>query len=90
MSDIDTGDVVTHCPSGEEWLVAYVQGEHLIPCGWPLSRARVADCVLTRKATPEQRDELLREMAAMRTPDARGEYARRAIGTAAAMCKGAG
>ena len=83
MNDIDTGDVVTHCPSGEEWLVAYVDGDHLTACGWPLTRARVSDCVLTRKATTEQRDELLHHMAAISTNDARRDYARRALGLAA-------
>ncbi len=80
MSDIDTADVVTHCPSGEEWLVAYVDGDRLAWCGWPAGTAARADCVLTRKATPEQRDELLHHMASMSDDDPRRRYARRALG----------
>ena len=83
MNEIDTGDVVTHCPSGEEWLVAYVDGERLAWCGWPSGTALRSDCVLTRKATQEQRDELLEHMAAMDIDDPRRRYARVVLGLAA-------
>lgn len=65
---IDTADAVLHRPSGEKWLVAVVKSENdeLIPCGWPLSFARLSDCELVRAATDEQRMKLLREMAEMR------------------------
>lgn len=63
---IDTADAVLHRPTGETWLVAVVDGEHLIPCGWPLSRAQLPDCDLLRAATDEQRVKLLHEMADMR------------------------
>ena len=32
---IDTGDTVKHGPTGETWVVAYVQGDRLAWCGWP-------------------------------------------------------
>lgn len=60
---IDTGDHVFHTPSNETWLVAYVEGKYLIPCGWPACFAKISDCVLTKKATPYERNNLLREMA---------------------------
>lgn len=65
MSDIDTGDSVKHGPTGETWLVAYVQGDRLAWCGWPPGEARLSDCTLIQKATPEARDKLLKEMADM-------------------------
>lgn len=80
MNEIDTGDVVTHRPTGEEWLVAYVDGDRLAWCGWPAGEAALADCVLTRKATPEQRDELLRQMASINAPDPRRSHARSTLG----------
>jgi len=74
---IDTGDAVKHGPTGETWLVAYVEGDRLAWCGWPEGFADLADCTLTRKATPEQRIKLLREMAADgRTQDRRYRVAR--------------
>lgn len=62
-SEIDTGDAVFHAPSKETWLVGFVEGEYLYPCGWPETCAKLSDCTLTRKATPEQRQKLLEEMA---------------------------
>lgn len=75
MPDIDTGDVVRHGPTGEEWIVACVQGDRLSWCGWPEGMAALADCTLVRKATPEDRDKLLREMAAIGGSDHRQRYA---------------
>jgi hypothetical protein len=82
VSDIDTGDSVLHGPSGETWLVAYVQGDRLAWCGWPEGEARLSDCTLVRKATPEGRNELLHRMADMNADDARRRYARTALGLA--------
>lgn len=74
---IDTGDSVFHAPSGETWLVACVRGDRLSWCGWPEGTADLKDCTLKRKATPEERDKLLREMADMRNDeDHRARYAR--------------
>lgn len=76
--DIDTADVVLHGPSGEAWVVAYVKGDRLAWCGWPEGEAMLADCTLTEKATPEQRETLLRAMAD--SPDDRlSRYARQRL-----------
>jgi len=64
MEAIDTGDAVRHGPTGETWLVARVDGDRLAWVGWPPGWANLADCTLTRKATPVQREKLLRELAA--------------------------
>jgi hypothetical protein len=75
--EIDTGDVVLHKPSGEQWLVAFVEGDMLCACGWPESLAPLADCTLVTRATPEARISLLHEMA--RSSGARASYANRAL-----------
>lgn len=63
MSEIDTGDVVRHEPTGEDWVVAQVQGDKLSWFGWPPGWAALSDCTLVRKASEEDRlrhlDELL-------------------------------
>ena len=73
---IDTADVVKHAPSGEEWVVACVRGDRLSWCGWPEGTAALADCTLVRKATPDQRQLLLQDMAASSSGDHRARYAR--------------
>ena len=75
--DIDTADHVYHAPSGECWVVAYVRGDKLAWCGWPQGEADLADCTLTKKATPAERDKILHQMAgAMCGSDMRAAYAR--------------
>lgn len=76
--NIDTADHVLHGPSGETWVVAYVEGDSLAWCGWPEGKAKLTDCTLTKKATPEQRDKLLLEMADC-TNDQRGRHARQRL-----------
>jgi hypothetical protein len=68
---IEIADTVRHGPSGEEWLVARVDGEHLWPCGWPESRARLADCTLIEKATPIERVRLRKQLAELPISDPR-------------------
>lgn len=80
---IDTGDSVFHKPTGETWLVAFVEDGRLSWCGWPEGWANLSDCELTQKATEEQRDKLLRKMAAMPYPeDSRCRYAQRRLANA--------
>ncbi len=79
MRDIDTGDTVLHQPTGETWTVACVEGGRLSWCGWPEGTADLADCELTAKATPEQRDETLRQLAATGGDDHRQRYAARRL-----------
>lgn len=80
ISDIDTADHVRHAPSNEDWFVAYVRGDRLAWCGWPEGEASLADCTLLKKATPEERDELLRVMASGTESDLRTTYARHRLG----------
>lgn len=72
---MDTADIVLHKPTGERWVVAYVQGERLSWCGWPEGTALVADCELVTPARPDERLELLRRLAAMQGMDSRRTYA---------------
>lgn len=74
---IDTGDHVLHRPTGEKWVVAFVEGDVLFWCGWPEGCAALTDCELVRKASPEQRRALLIDMQG--TQGLRGAYARRAL-----------
>jgi hypothetical protein len=75
--EIDTGDVVRHGPTGERWIVAYVQDGRIAWFGWPPGEASAEDCVLITKATPEAREKYLRTLADMRDhEDARCRYAR--------------
>ncbi len=78
--EIDTGDSVKHGPTGETWLVAYVRGDRLAWVGWPPGEASLEHCQLVEKATPEYRDKLLRDMAAMKSDDARQRYAAARLG----------
>lgn len=75
MNKIDTGDTVLHTPTGEEWMVACVQGSELSWCGWPEGRAALDDCKLVKKATPGERDSLLADLANMKGGDHRQRYA---------------
>ena len=86
-TDIDTADSVQHAPTGETWVVAYVEGARLAWCGWPEGEAKLADCTLTKKATPEQRDKLLLELA-LSTNDRRGRYARQRLGSNVCLANG--
>src|SRR5437879_1625294 len=65
IEPIDTGDVVYHAPTKEKWVVALVRGDNLSWAGWPEGSAKLSDCTLIEKATPEAREKLLREMAGM-------------------------
>ena len=60
---IDTGGHVYHEPTGEEWLVARVDGSKLAWCGWPQGWGNVSDCTLIKNATADQRLNLLRQLA---------------------------
>lgn len=81
---IDTADIVRHEPSGEEWVVACVNGEYLSWAGWPEGRAKLADCTLVRKATPEKRELLLQDLARINGSDHRCTHARAVLAAAQA------
>lgn len=77
---IDTGDRVFHRPTRETWLVALADGDRVYWCGWPYGTAEMGDCLLTYKATPVERHELLLELAKMNDPgDRRCRHARRVL-----------
>lgn len=45
-------DVVRHRPTGECWVVASVTDDgHFFACGWPETRARVADADLVKASS---------------------------------------
>lgn len=73
---IDTADTVLHKPTGETWTVALVDGDRLSWVGWPEGWAMLCDCELREKATAEERQRLLREMALIRENDHRKRYAK--------------
>ena len=78
---IDTGDTVKHLPSGETWVVACVHENNLSPVGLLQVWAELSDCVLIKKATAQQKQDLLIQMAAMRnTEDYRCRYAKHVLG----------
>ena len=68
------GDHVYHRPTGEDWLVAYVDGNYLAPCGWPPGEAKVADCTVVYRCTDEEHVSLLEDCAKL--TDKRGDKAR--------------
>lgn len=75
MSDIDTGDVVLHAPTQEQWTVAFVHGDRLSWCGWPEGTVPVSECSLVERASPETRRSLLLQLASMRGYDSRKQHA---------------
>lgn len=77
---IDTGDIVKHGPTGEEWTVAYVRDGRLAWCGFPEGTARLEDCTLVKAATDEERIALLKQMADMLSNDSRCTFARWRLG----------
>jgi hypothetical protein len=58
------GDIVLHRPTGERWVVAYVDGDYLAWCGWPEGEARVADCDLVEAVSDAKHREWLERIAA--------------------------
>ena len=71
-----TADVVFHKPTGERWVVAFVQNGKLFWCGWPLGCADLSNCTIVKKATDEEYEKLLKEMANMNdNRDPRYQYA---------------
>lgn len=61
------GDVVKHEPTGEEWVVAYEDGEYMAWCGWPDGQARVADCTVVKACTDEEHLHWLTQVATSKT-----------------------
>lgn len=76
----DTGDIVYNHHSGETWVVAFVDHrKYLAWMGWPCGLADLADCTLIKKATEQERLELIHALAIMQEPDPRRAWAREYI-----------
>ena len=61
---IDVCDVVHHAPSGENWVVACVDGDRLYWVGYPYGgSAALSDCQLVTKASDKDRQSLLEKLA---------------------------
>ena len=58
-----TGDTVHHQPSGETWIVAYVDGEYMAWCGWPEGEARTEDCEVVRVVSDAEHEAWLLRIA---------------------------
>lgn len=78
---IRCGDSVEHGPTGQTWLVAHVDGDHLTWCGWPDGEAMLSDCTLVRSCSDDEHLKLLNEIA----KSSAGRRARVAQTTLAAM-----
>src|SRR5580704_7673683 len=57
------GDKVFHSPTGETWIVAFVDGDRLAWCGWPDGEAKVSDCTLVEAVDDAGHLRWLREIA---------------------------
>lgn len=65
------GDHVLHRPSGEQWVVAWAEGDDLAPAGWPNSVARLADCEVTHRCTDEEHRSWVAEWRDLKDGDSR-------------------
>lgn len=71
------GDIVHHDPTGEDWVVAYVDGESLAWCGWPAGEVRAADCWLKKSCDDAEHLDWLHQIA--KSDGKRASMARRAL-----------
>lgn len=77
-----TGDSCFHKPTGETWLVAFVDEArgHVAPCGWPMCLAQLTDCTLVESCSDEESEKWLQRLADMGGGhDPRKSWAQRAI-----------
>ena len=74
---IRAGDIVRHKPTGEDWVVAYVDGDRLAWCGWPAGEANLNDCRLKKTCTDEEHRSWLQQIA--KSDGKRARMARRAL-----------
>ena len=77
MTKIKCGDHIHHEPSGEDWVVAYVNGDHLVCQGWPESAAKLSDCVLIKSCSFEEHIASLEECA--KSSGSRAYHARKRL-----------
>lgn len=76
------GDIVVHNPSGEAWVVAYVDGDRLAACGWPFGEVPLADCTRVTACSKDEHRAWLERVA--KVDDKRGRMARAALDALAA------
>ena len=69
------GDVVSHAPTGETWLLAAVRGDDVYPGGWPETLARASDCTLVTSATDAEHRRMIAAVRILQG-DMRGTVAR--------------
>lgn len=81
---IRCGDHVDH-KSGEQWVVAYVEGDRLAWCGWPPGTAAVADCVLVKSCDDAEHLHWLKLCADMH--DQTDPRCRKAVAALAALAE---
>lgn len=83
MSDdrfpIDSGDVVVHRPTGENWVIGASTGKYVYPQGWPPTRANAADCDLVERASIAWFRETIFEWSEKKSSDERCEINQRRI-----------
>lgn len=74
---LKAGDVVFHRPTGEKWLLIENERDgHVIPGGWPRTRARASDCDLVEaiENAPERARRIFQPNIKMsHEPDAKSE-----------------
>lgn len=58
-----TGDIIKHLPSGETWVVAWADENHLVACGWPESSAKTNQCRLIKSCSDSEHWKLVEEVA---------------------------
>ena len=57
------GDVVRHIPSGEEWIVAWAEGDRLAWTGWPDGTAALSDCEVILRVSDDEHRAAVQEWA---------------------------
>jgi uncharacterized protein YodC (DUF2158 family) len=70
-----TGDTVIHKPSGQRWIVAYVDGDYMSWCGWPDGEALASDCEVVKICSNAEHVALLEEISRAKS----GRRSQRAI-----------
>ena len=73
---IKPGDTVYHKPTGERWVVSFVQDGRLSWIGWPEGYADLSDCVLVKSCSFEESFNMMRHLASRRGGDSRTRYAK--------------
>lgn len=64
MTQIRCGDHVRHIPSGQVWVVAYVDGDRLAWCGWPAGEAPLANFKRVKECSDADHRHMLKQCAA--------------------------